>query len=360
MSKELVISAGSHERRVAILEEGQLVEIYIEREKEFALVGSIYKGKVTRVLPGMQSAFVDIGLDGDAFLYVSDVFENLEDYDHGQPHGDAPAPALAAPGEPAIEVLPGETLAAAGVHEEVHLDEETEDRGGPEEREGREEYRAHEPDALRRTGQRNRWPARRRTRRGLGSCRTSRSASRIPTLPLRRILLPPTTPRGIIRRASETTAARGRTVAGIAETVAIRRGRGRGGRWGRRRGGSGDRDRGGRHHGQGGRNLPPSKFASPQGERDSRGFDNRATIAVQVIAARALRSNGEKTTSSCRANRSPSIAGVRCHRRSSRWGTTSPRSVSLILKRSPRARQSACSRTPAFHGVSPEACHIGF
>src|SRR5205807_9849143 len=58
MSKELVISASSHERRVAILEEGQLVEIYIEREKEFALVGSIYKGKVTRVLPGMQSAFV--------------------------------------------------------------------------------------------------------------------------------------------------------------------------------------------------------------------------------------------------------------------------------------------------------------
>src|SRR6266705_158609 len=86
MSKELVISAASHERRVAILEEGQLVEIYIEREKEFALVGSIYKGRVTRVLPGMQSAFVDIGLDGDAFLYVSDVFENLEDYDHGQPH----------------------------------------------------------------------------------------------------------------------------------------------------------------------------------------------------------------------------------------------------------------------------------
>src|SRR5271168_5024327 len=78
MAKELVISATSHERRVAILEEGQLVEIYIEREKEFALVGSIYKGKVTRVLPGMQSAFVDIGLDGDAFLYVSDVFENMD------------------------------------------------------------------------------------------------------------------------------------------------------------------------------------------------------------------------------------------------------------------------------------------
>jgi len=82
MPKELVISATPHETRVAVLEEGQLCEIYIEREKEFALVGSIYKGRVTRVLPGMQSAFVDIGLDSDAFLYVSDFLENLEEYDH--------------------------------------------------------------------------------------------------------------------------------------------------------------------------------------------------------------------------------------------------------------------------------------
>ncbi len=82
MPKELVISATPHETRVAILEDGQLCEIYIEREKEFALVGSIYKGRVTRVLPGMQSAFVDIGLDSDAFLYVGDFLENLEDYDH--------------------------------------------------------------------------------------------------------------------------------------------------------------------------------------------------------------------------------------------------------------------------------------
>src|SRR6516165_5493278 len=117
MSKELVISATSHERRVAILEEGQLVEIYIEREKEFALVGSIYKGKVTRVLPGMQSAFVDIGLDGDAFLYVSDVFENLEDYEHGHGHGEAaPAsvPVNRGSTTATIELLPGESLASAG------------------------------------------------------------------------------------------------------------------------------------------------------------------------------------------------------------------------------------------------------
>ena len=82
MSKEMVISANPHETRVAILEEGQLCEYYVEREKEFALVGSIYKGKVTRVLPGMQSAFVEIGLDSDAFLYVSDFLEDLEDFDH--------------------------------------------------------------------------------------------------------------------------------------------------------------------------------------------------------------------------------------------------------------------------------------
>src|SRR5580698_9153397 len=82
MSKEMVISANPHETRVAILEEGQLCEYYVEREKEFALVGSIYKGKVTRVLPGMQSAFVEIGLDSDAFLYVSDFMEEIEELDH--------------------------------------------------------------------------------------------------------------------------------------------------------------------------------------------------------------------------------------------------------------------------------------
>src|ERR1700678_2015624 len=82
MSKEMVISANPHETRVAILEEGQLCEYYVERDKEFALVGSIYKGKVTRVLPGMQSAFVEIGLDSDAFLYVSDFLEEIEGLDH--------------------------------------------------------------------------------------------------------------------------------------------------------------------------------------------------------------------------------------------------------------------------------------
>ena len=81
MSKELIVSSGHHETRVAILEEDQLVEIFHERSKEYSLAGSIHKGRVTRVLPGMQSAFVDIGLERDAFLYVSDFFEDNEEYD---------------------------------------------------------------------------------------------------------------------------------------------------------------------------------------------------------------------------------------------------------------------------------------
>ena len=81
MSKELIVSSTRHETRVAVLEEDQVVEIYYQREKEYSLAGSIHKGCVTRVLPGMQSAFVDIGLDRDAFLYVSDFFEDNEEYD---------------------------------------------------------------------------------------------------------------------------------------------------------------------------------------------------------------------------------------------------------------------------------------
>ena len=81
MSKELIVSTAKHETRVAILEDDQLVEVFHEREKEYSLAGSIQKGRVTRVLPGMQSAFVDIGLERDAFLYVSDFFEDNEEYD---------------------------------------------------------------------------------------------------------------------------------------------------------------------------------------------------------------------------------------------------------------------------------------
>ena len=81
MQKELIISAMPQETKVAILEDDELVEFYIERHRSQSIVGNIYKGKVTKVLPGMQSAFVDIGLDRDAFLYVSDFFEDTEEYD---------------------------------------------------------------------------------------------------------------------------------------------------------------------------------------------------------------------------------------------------------------------------------------
>ncbi|MBV8811677.1 MAG: ribonuclease, partial [Acidobacteriaceae bacterium] len=81
MSKELVIGSNRHETKVAILEDDQLVEIYFQRANEYSLAGSIHKGRVTRVLPGMQSAFVDLGLERDTFLYVSDFFEEHEDID---------------------------------------------------------------------------------------------------------------------------------------------------------------------------------------------------------------------------------------------------------------------------------------
>jgi len=75
MAKEICISSTPHETRLAILEDDQLAEIYYERENEYTLAGSIYNGRVTRVLPGMQSAFVDVGLERDAFLYVTDFME---------------------------------------------------------------------------------------------------------------------------------------------------------------------------------------------------------------------------------------------------------------------------------------------
>ncbi len=79
MSKEIYISTTPHETRLAIVEDEQLAEIYFERENEYTLAGSIYNGKVTRVLPGMQSSFVDIGLERDAFLYVTDFMEEQGD-----------------------------------------------------------------------------------------------------------------------------------------------------------------------------------------------------------------------------------------------------------------------------------------
>jgi ribonuclease G len=95
MNKELIVSTTPQETRVALLEDGVVAELFIEREAHRGHVGNIYRGRVTRVLPGMQSAFVDIGLERDAFLYVEDVLAQLEaeerDAEKGGPAAEAPA-----------------------------------------------------------------------------------------------------------------------------------------------------------------------------------------------------------------------------------------------------------------------------
>ena len=81
MTKEMIVSSNDRETRVAILEDDEVVEIFIERERQQQVAGNVYKGRVTKVLPGMQSAFVELGLERDGFLYVSDVVDNLEALD---------------------------------------------------------------------------------------------------------------------------------------------------------------------------------------------------------------------------------------------------------------------------------------
>ncbi|MCC7243909.1 MAG: Rne/Rng family ribonuclease [Acidobacteria bacterium] len=84
MTKEMIISSNGHETRVAILEDDQLAEVFIERERHRGVVGNVYKGRVSKVLPGMQSSFIDIGLERDGFLYVSDVITNLDEFDQAE------------------------------------------------------------------------------------------------------------------------------------------------------------------------------------------------------------------------------------------------------------------------------------
>jgi len=94
MNKEMIIASNGHETRVAILEDDQLAEMFVEREHHRGVVGNVYKGRVSKVLPGMQSSFVDIGLERDGFLYVSDVISNLDEFDAlGGEEEETPAPA---------------------------------------------------------------------------------------------------------------------------------------------------------------------------------------------------------------------------------------------------------------------------
>src|SRR5689334_19139664 len=97
MTKEMIISSSAHETRVAILEEDQVAEVFIERERSRGVVGNLYKGRVSKVLPGMQSAFVDVGLERDGFLYVADVVATFEEFDRLETDEDDAAATVRGP-----------------------------------------------------------------------------------------------------------------------------------------------------------------------------------------------------------------------------------------------------------------------
>jgi ribonuclease G len=142
MNKEMIISSNGHDTRVAILEDDQVVEIFIERENQRGVVGNVYKGQVSKVLPGMQSSFVDIGLERDAFLYVSEVvtpaeFEKLEAADDD----DVPATVPVVVETPEIASDPDSGGIAAAVVVERVVERRTGPRAGREPREERPEVR---------------------------------------------------------------------------------------------------------------------------------------------------------------------------------------------------------------------------
>jgi len=117
MSSILVINAAGRETRVALVENGHIAEFYLERKKDKGIVGNIYKGRVVRVLPGMQAAFVDIGLEKAAFLYVSDVFYD-PDFSRAQfelTEGEHEEPPEGPELEPGDETPPSSSDAAASL-----------------------------------------------------------------------------------------------------------------------------------------------------------------------------------------------------------------------------------------------------
>jgi Rne/Rng family ribonuclease len=133
MNKEMIISSGGHDTRVAILEDDQVVEVFIERENQRGVVGNVYKGRVSKVLPGMQSSFVDIGLERDAFLYVSEVvtpaeFERLEGGDDDEGAATVPVPVPVDIGEPVL--VEGGVEEPAAVAQDKAPDRRSRDRNG--------------------------------------------------------------------------------------------------------------------------------------------------------------------------------------------------------------------------------------
>src|SRR2546428_13565439 len=81
MQKEMIVSSNGHETMVAILEGDLVAEVFVERERQRGVVGNVYKGRVSKVLPGMQSSFIDVGLERDGFLYVDDVIDTMDEFD---------------------------------------------------------------------------------------------------------------------------------------------------------------------------------------------------------------------------------------------------------------------------------------
>ena len=153
MSKELFVSSTPHQTKVALVEDDVLSEVYFERENEYTLAGSIYKGRVTRVLPGMQSAFVDIGLERDAFLYVSDFFE-MEDEEESFEPIPAAKPFELKPQEPksdAMQYVAPEAPTNGEGFEGGYTEETSAESGNGEEQ-----------------GEGRRWRGRRRRGRGRG------------------------------------------------------------------------------------------------------------------------------------------------------------------------------------------------
>src|ERR671911_2951308 len=108
MQKEMIVSSNGHETMVAILEDDLAAEIFVERERHRGVVGNVYKGRVSKILPGMQSSFIDLGLERDGFLYVADVIDTLDEFDKlssdeddegggsrgGRPDRDRPQPKI--------------------------------------------------------------------------------------------------------------------------------------------------------------------------------------------------------------------------------------------------------------------------
>jgi Rne/Rng family ribonuclease len=196
MNKELYVSSTPHETKVALVEDDQLAEVFFERENEYTLAGSIYKGRVTRVLPGMQSAFVDIGLERDAFLYVSDFLEVGADEEDEEEFGSIPVPRNAVDVSKAYAAQEAQLKAepASAELEEAEEFEATEENfTAPEEQaagEASEDSSTADRDSAEGTRP---WRGRRRRRggrRGQGDERNDRTEPKIETAKPEPLLAP--------------------------------------------------------------------------------------------------------------------------------------------------------------------------